>query len=577
MFTTAAATDRSIFFNAVEDVGGTNAGEPKTGLTFSNIESASYVRAGAARVSITPATLASASAAHSDGGFVEVDATNTPGLYRFDPPDAAFATGVDEVVIYVEVAGASNAIIRPRAVQITDFDLRTANVTLASATHTGAVIPTVSTLTGHTAQTGDSFARLGSPAGASVSADVADVPTVSEFDARTLVAASYFDPTADDVATVTTLTNKTGFSLAATGLDAIVSTATGMIAIAKAVWDRILTGATHNINNSSGKRLRAVADTIILSDTAQTGANTTITLNAGASTTDDFYANMRLITTGGTGAGQVKIIGPYNGTTKVATVLGGAWLVNPDATTEFEIVPALTHAVGTNQDLTFGYAISATSTTVVLNGVASAINDFYNDDLIIIHVGTGKGQSRSIRGYVGATKTVTIDRTWITTPDSTSEYVIIGSDRVWDHSTADHAVAGSFGKAVADTLVDTADMQPKLGSPAGTDMSADIADIPTVSEFEARTLTAADIAKLSASVGTIVSAVAETGTLSSTQMTSDLSEATNDHYIGRIILWTSGALTNQATDITDYAGASGLLTFTEVTDVPANNDTFIIV
>ena len=34
------------------------------------------------------------------------------------------------------------------------------NVTLASGTHTGAVIPTVSTLTGHTAQTGDTFAQL---------------------------------------------------------------------------------------------------------------------------------------------------------------------------------------------------------------------------------------------------------------------------------------------------------------------------------------------------------------------------------------------------------------------------------
>ena len=36
---------------------------------------------------------------------------------------------------------------------------------------------TVTTLTGHTAQTGDSFARLGAPAGASVSADVAAVKT----------------------------------------------------------------------------------------------------------------------------------------------------------------------------------------------------------------------------------------------------------------------------------------------------------------------------------------------------------------------------------------------------------------
>ena len=44
---------------------------------------------------------------------------------------------------------------------------------------TNNVIPTVTTLTGHTAQTGDAFARLGAPAGASVSADVAAVKSDS--------------------------------------------------------------------------------------------------------------------------------------------------------------------------------------------------------------------------------------------------------------------------------------------------------------------------------------------------------------------------------------------------------------
>jgi hypothetical protein len=42
---------------------------------------------------------------------------------------------------------------------------------------TNNVIPTVTTLTGHTAQTGDSFTRLGAPAGASVSVDIAAVKT----------------------------------------------------------------------------------------------------------------------------------------------------------------------------------------------------------------------------------------------------------------------------------------------------------------------------------------------------------------------------------------------------------------
>ena len=62
------------------------------------------------------------------------------------------------------------------------------------------------------------------------------------------------------VDTATVLTNKTGFSLAATGLDAIVSTATGMVEIAKAIWDRVLTGATHNIATSAGRRLRGIQE-----------------------------------------------------------------------------------------------------------------------------------------------------------------------------------------------------------------------------------------------------------------------------------------------------------------------------
>lgn len=68
-----------------------------------------------------------------------------------------------------------------------------------------------------------------------------------------------------------------------------------------------------------------------------------------------------------------------------------------------------------------------------------------------------------------------------------------------------------------------------------------------------------------------------TGTLSTTEMTTDLTEATDDHYIGRIIIWTSGVLANQATDITDYDGASKLLTYTATTEAPSNTDTFVIV
>jgi hypothetical protein len=59
----------------------------------------------------------------------------------------------------------------------------------------------------------------------------------------------------------------------------------------------------------------------------------------------------------------------------------------------------------------------------------------------------------------------------------------------------------------------------------------------------------------------------------------DLTEATPDHYIGKTILFTSGALRYQATEIEDYAlaGANAHFTVTLMTDAPANNDTFLIV
>ena len=59
----------------------------------------------------------------------------------------------------------------------------------------------------------------------------------------------------------------------------------------------------------------------------------------------------------------------------------------------------------------------------------------------------------------------------------------------------------------------------------------------------------------------------------------DITEATADHYIGRTIIFVTGANQYQATDITDYAlnGGRGRFTYTALTGAPADNDTFIIV
>ena len=66
-------------------------GLAKTGLAYNDANAtAYYTRPLAAATAITLATQ-TVTGAHSDGGFVEVDATNAKGLYRLDLPDAVCA------------------------------------------------------------------------------------------------------------------------------------------------------------------------------------------------------------------------------------------------------------------------------------------------------------------------------------------------------------------------------------------------------------------------------------------------------------------------------------------------------
>ena len=99
---------------------------------------------------------------------------------------------------------------------------------------------------------------------------------------------------------------------------------------------------------------------------------------------------------------------------------------------------------------------------------------------------------------------------------------------------------------------------------------------------EGRMISAAAATKLEASAGTIViGTVSHDNTAASTTVfySDDITETTADHFNGRIILFTSGNLIYQATDITDYSLASGegKFTVTVLTEAPADDVTFVIV
>ena len=70
--------------------------------------------------------------------------------------------------------------------------------------------------------------------------------------------------------------------------------------------------------------------------TAQAGTSTTITLDSGASATDNIYGGQVVAIVGGTGAGEEQPIIGYVGSTKVATV-PHAWATTPDNTSVFEV------------------------------------------------------------------------------------------------------------------------------------------------------------------------------------------------------------------------------------------------
>lgn len=117
--------------------------------------------------------------------------------------------------------------------------------------------------------------------------------------------------------------------------------------VAAAVMDEALSG--HTTAGTAGKAISDIdahtdteiasilAATVARSGTAQAGGASTITLDSGASASDNFYAGAIVILTSGTGAGQIRTILSYVGSTKVATV-SRPWVTNPSSSSVFSLV-----------------------------------------------------------------------------------------------------------------------------------------------------------------------------------------------------------------------------------------------
>ena len=257
----------------------------------------------------------------------------------------------------------------------------------------------------------------------------------------------------------------------ATALDLILKNSTFALAIADAVWDEILTGATHNVATSAGKRLREIAGFAVHTGTAQAGTSTSITLAAGANGGDGIFNRNLIVIIGGTGTGQTRTIADYNDTTKIC-VIDREWRITPDATSEYQILADDTPLI-----VDHGVAQAGTSTTIRLRAYASSTDDTYTCNIIIIIAGTGRGQARLVGSYNGATKDVTIcGDNWVTTPDTTSVYVML------PYGASCASCIGTYARGQINTEIDNALDTAIPGSPTADSINQRVKAIDDLSQ-----------------------------------------------------------------------------------------------
>ena len=188
------------------------------------------------------------------------------------------------------------------------------------------------------------------------------------------------------------------------------------------IWDEPLTGATHNVATSAGKRVRVMDSNVILSDALpdQTGAvSNSIIFDGGASTVNGAYDPAIITILSGAGVGQTRLIYQYVGASKTAYV-DRDWKVQPEAADTYAII-----ADAGREHINEGLAQGGGASTITLNTLASAATDAYVGQIIFLRGGTGADQASHITAYNGTTKVATVNKAWATQPDATTTYVVL--------------------------------------------------------------------------------------------------------------------------------------------------------
>jgi len=334
-------------------------GTPELGVLFNTAGiDLNYHRDGAVVTSITEIDLTTPALTdvHEDGGFLEV----ANGRYRLDVPDAAFATGVDQVTIGGTVTG---MIVLPLTITLTDpiplpipamnlgdFAL-TETVTAPFPIYYKGIGVTISAfaVTDIEVYKDGSATQRTSDAGFAVAVDFDGGVGVHSFsiDLTDDTDAGFYADGSQYWVVLRTIT--------AAGQELVVVFYFTIGRMAKKLWNpawdaevqsEVADGlAAYNAMattdlpvNFSSLNISSIGSICVHFGTADAGAATTIDLETGvASTVDDYYNDMMIVLTGGIGKGQKRLITDYEGSTNQRVTVDSTWVVTPDATTTYEI------------------------------------------------------------------------------------------------------------------------------------------------------------------------------------------------------------------------------------------------
>lgn len=219
------------------------------------------------------------------------------------------------------------------------------------------------------------------------------------------------------------------------------------------VWDESLTGATHNVPTSSGRRLRSLGD-VVDGEVDDASATTISFITDLTGLHDDHYAHQSINFISGNLTGMSKVISAYNASTKLITVEssfpeapadGDEFTVPPTHVHPIieivdqvwdEVLSKSTHNVGQSSGKRLRQLATLISADASINDASptdtsfittftSTVDDLYVDQVLVIVDDTDLiGQSRVVSAYDGTTKRVTVDEAFSQVPLNGSDIII---------------------------------------------------------------------------------------------------------------------------------------------------------